>query len=86
MGAWTNGAVCGTASCCSGPTSYELVEAVESAVSDALAEVSSSDLGHALVVSDGRLIGLLATSDLARVLDARPRGRQGLGVRRRGLG
>ena len=49
----------------------------ESAV-DALAEVSSSELGHALVVSDGRLIGLLATSDLARVLDARPRSRQGL--------
>jgi Zn-dependent protease len=45
---------------------------------DALAEVSSSDVGRALVVSDGHLVGLLAASDLARVLDARPRGRQAL--------
>jgi CBS domain-containing protein len=45
---------------------------------DALAEVSSSDVGRALVVSDGHLVGLLAASDLARVLDTRPRGRQAL--------
>jgi CBS domain-containing protein len=51
----------------------------ESAV-DALAELSSSDVGRALVLSDGRLVGLLAPSDLARVLDAQPRGRQALRV------
>lgn len=47
---------------------------------DALAKLSSSDVGHALVLSDGRLVGLLATSDLARVLDAQPRARQALRV------
>jgi Zn-dependent protease/CBS domain-containing protein len=42
---------------------------------DALAELSQSGGGHGLVVSNGGLAGIVSTSDLARALDARPRGR-----------
>jgi CBS domain-containing protein len=51
----------------------------ESAV-DALRELSESEVGHALVVDDGRLVGLLAASDLAHVLEAPPRTRQAIGA------
>ncbi len=40
---------------------------------DALAELSQSDGGHGLVVSNGGLAGIISTSDLARALDARRR-------------
>jgi predicted transcriptional regulator len=40
---------------------------------DALAELSGSEGGHGLVVSDGRLTGILSMSDLARALQTRPR-------------
>jgi CBS domain-containing protein len=40
---------------------------------DALAELSSSRGGHALVVSNGQLAGIVSTSDLARALEARQR-------------
>jgi Zn-dependent protease/CBS domain-containing protein len=42
---------------------------------DALAELSQSSGGHALVVSNGDLRGIVSTSDLARALDARRRAR-----------
>jgi Zn-dependent protease/CBS domain-containing protein len=42
---------------------------------DALAELSQSTGGHALVVSNGGLAGIVSTSDLARALEARPRRR-----------
>jgi Zn-dependent protease/CBS domain-containing protein len=48
---------------------------------DALAELSESGGGHGLVVSDGRLTGIVSTSDLARALQARPR--RGTGLERR---
>jgi CBS domain-containing protein len=44
---------------------------------DALAELSQSDGGHGLVVSNGGLAGIVSTSDLARALDARRRGASG---------
>ena len=37
---------------------------------DALAAVGDSEAAHALVVSDGRLVGLLAITDLQRALEA----------------
>jgi CBS domain-containing protein len=40
---------------------------------DALAELSQSSGGHALVVSNGNLAGIVSTSDLARALEARQR-------------
>jgi CBS domain-containing protein len=40
---------------------------------DALAELSQSAGGHGLVVSNGSLVGIVSTSDLARALEARPR-------------
>jgi Zn-dependent protease/CBS domain-containing protein len=40
---------------------------------DALAELSGSEGSHGLVVSDGRLTGILSMSDLARALQAQPR-------------
>jgi len=40
---------------------------------DALAELSQSDGGHGLVVSNGGLAGIISTSDLARALEARRR-------------
>jgi Zn-dependent protease/CBS domain-containing protein len=40
---------------------------------DALAELSQSSGGHALVVSNGDLAGIVSTSDLARALEARQR-------------
>jgi Zn-dependent protease/predicted transcriptional regulator len=40
---------------------------------DALAELSQSDGGHGLVVSNGDLAGIVSTSDLGRALDARRR-------------
>jgi Zn-dependent protease/CBS domain-containing protein len=40
---------------------------------DALAELSQSGGGHGLVVSNGRLAGIVSTSDLARALEARRR-------------
>jgi Zn-dependent protease/predicted transcriptional regulator len=43
---------------------------------DALAELSEADASRALVVSGGRLVGLLSISDLARALEARPRARR----------
>jgi CBS domain-containing protein len=43
---------------------------------DALAELSQSAGGHGLVVSNGTaLAGIVSTSDLARALEARRRGR-----------
>jgi len=42
---------------------------------DALAELSQSAGGHALVVSNGGLAGIVSASDLARALQARPRRR-----------
>jgi Zn-dependent protease/CBS domain-containing protein len=42
---------------------------------DALAELSQSDGGHGLVVSNGGLAGIISTSDLARALEARRRTR-----------
>jgi Zn-dependent protease/CBS domain-containing protein len=44
---------------------------------DALTELSQSDGGHGLVVSNGGLAGIVSTSDLARALDARRRGASG---------
>jgi Zn-dependent protease len=46
----------------------------ESAI-DALAELGQTGLGRALVLADGRLVGLLSASDLARALEAPPRRR-----------
>jgi predicted transcriptional regulator len=40
---------------------------------DALAELSQSDGGHGLVLSNGALAGIVSTSDLARALEARRR-------------
>jgi Zn-dependent protease/CBS domain-containing protein len=40
---------------------------------DALAELSQSSGGHALVLSNGNLAGIVSTSDLARALEARRR-------------
>ena len=42
---------------------------------DALAELSTSRGGHALVVANSHLAGIVSTSDLARALEARPRRR-----------
>lgn len=42
---------------------------------DALAELSESDVNRGIVLEDGRLIGLLSISDLARALEAGPRAR-----------
>jgi Zn-dependent protease/CBS domain-containing protein len=42
---------------------------------DALAELARSGASRALVVTDGRLVGLLSVSDLARALEAPPRRR-----------
>jgi Zn-dependent protease/CBS domain-containing protein len=42
---------------------------------DALAELSESAGGHGLVVSNGTLAGIVSTSDLARALEARRRGK-----------
>jgi CBS domain-containing protein len=42
---------------------------------DALAELGESAGGHGLVVSNGTLAGIVSTSDLARALEARRRGR-----------
>jgi Zn-dependent protease/CBS domain-containing protein len=42
---------------------------------DAVAELSTSRGGHALVVSNSHLVGIVSTSDLARALEARPRRR-----------
>ena len=36
---------------------------------DALAELSTSDVNRGLVVDDGRLVGLLSITDLARALE-----------------
>jgi Zn-dependent protease/CBS domain-containing protein len=46
---------------------------------DALAELGTGNLNRALVLSGDRLVGLLSISDLARALEARPRGRRGFG-------
>jgi CBS domain-containing protein len=40
-------------------------------LSEALSELADSDLGRALVVSDGRLVGLLSITDASRVLEVR---------------
>ena len=42
---------------------------------DALAELSTSELNRALVVDDGRLVGLLSITDLARALEVGRRAR-----------
>jgi Zn-dependent protease len=42
---------------------------------DALAELSQDGIHRGLVVSDGRLVGLLSITDLARALEAPPRRR-----------
>ena len=43
---------------------------------DALAELGQAGDGRGLVVSDGRFVGLLSRSDLARALEAPPRRRR----------
>ena len=48
---------------------------------DALAELSQSAGGHALVVSNGGLAGIVSASDLARALEASPRRRTPMRVR-----
>jgi Zn-dependent protease/CBS domain-containing protein len=48
---------------------------------DALAELSETNVGRGLVVSDGRLVGLLSMSDLARALETRPRRRREIAAR-----
>jgi Zn-dependent protease len=49
-----------------------VLEPVDDAI-DALAELSQDDLGRGLVVENGRLVGLLSITDLARALEAPPR-------------
>jgi predicted transcriptional regulator len=41
---------------------------------DALAELAQSGIDRGLVLDHGRLVGLLSGTDLARALQARPRG------------
>jgi CBS domain-containing protein len=48
----------------------------DEAAIDALAELSQSNIQRGLVVSDGRLVGLLSISDLGRALEAPPRRRR----------
>jgi CBS domain-containing protein len=46
--------------------------AVEDTAYEALAAVGESAAAHALVVSAGRLVGLLSITDLERALEAAP--------------
>jgi Zn-dependent protease/CBS domain-containing protein len=55
------------------PLDHVPVLRVDEAAVDALAELSTSEGGHGLVVSNGDLAGILSTSDLARALEARRR-------------
>jgi CBS domain-containing protein len=48
------------------------VLAAEDTAYEALTAVSESTAAHALVVSDGRLVGLLSITDLQRVLEVAP--------------
>jgi CBS domain-containing protein len=48
---------------------------------DALGELGQAGVNRALVLADGRLVGLLSISDLARALEAPPRRRRGVGAR-----
>jgi Zn-dependent protease/CBS domain-containing protein len=57
------------------------VLAEDEAAVDALAELSEANGNHGLVLSDGRLVGLLSTSDLARALEVRPYRRRGTSAR-----
>jgi Zn-dependent protease len=45
------------------------VVAPDDELTDALAELSESDVGRALVVEDGRLVGLISITDLVRALE-----------------
>ncbi|MGZ4355079.1 MAG: site-2 protease family protein [Gaiellaceae bacterium] len=53
------------------------VLAEDDTAEDALVALSASEVGHALVVSNGRLAGLLAASDFEHAVEARLRGAAG---------
>ena len=60
--------------CMLGLDEVPLLDADDAAI-DALEKVSGSELNRGLVVEDGRLLGLLSITDLARALEAAPRRR-----------
>jgi Zn-dependent protease/predicted transcriptional regulator len=66
--------------CMLGRDQVALLDENETAA-DALAELGEADTKRGLVVADGRLVGLLSVSDLARVLDVPPRRRRAVAVR-----
>lgn len=69
------------------PLAETLVLGPDDDLADAAARVSQTHLGRALVLSDGRLVGLLSVTDLAAMLELRAPARTatglGLGAKRR---
>jgi predicted transcriptional regulator len=55
------------------PLEKALVVTEDKDLGDAVAELLQTDLGRALVIRDGRLMGLLSITDVQHMLEVRPR-------------